>query len=158
MTFHRKKPAHVLVPGRDLCGEIVVADIGLPAPRDVALHENDPSLWADRLNWPTAATHKHSRGGMIVISGEAASTGAARLAARAGLRIGAGLVTVLSPPDALAVNGAHLEAVMLRPFETDLEVEEAAAAVDAAVIGRRRGSTRPRCRTCSPWPAPAPAW
>ena len=139
VTFHRKKLAHVLVPGRDLCGEIVVADIGLPAPRDAALHENAPSLWADRLNWPTAATHKHGRGRLIVVSGEAASTGAARLAARAGLRIGAGLVTVLSPPDALLVNGAHLEAVMLRAFETDLELEAAAASVDAAVIGPAAG-------------------
>ena len=139
VTFHRKKLAHVLVPGRDLCGEIVVADIGLPAPHDAALHENDPSLWADRLNWPTAATHKHGRGRMIVVSGEAASTGAARLAARAGLRIGAGLVTVLSPPDAILVNGAHLEAVMLRAFETDLELEAAAASVDAAVIGPAAG-------------------
>jgi len=139
VTFHRKKLAHVLVPGRDLCGEIVVADIGLAAPRDAGLHENDPELWADRLNWPTAATHKHDRGRMIVVSGEAASTGAARLAARAGLRIGAGLVTVLSPPDAILVNGAHLEAVMLRAFETDLELEEAASNVDAAVIGPAAG-------------------
>jgi hydroxyethylthiazole kinase-like uncharacterized protein yjeF len=139
VTFHRKKPAHVLTPGRDLCGEIVVADIGLGFPHDPALHENDPSLWAHRLNWPTAATHKHSRGRMIVVSGEQASTGAARLAARAGLRIGAGVVTVLSPPDAVLVNGAHLEAVMLRPFETDLEIEAAAAQVDAAVIGPAAG-------------------
>ena len=139
VTFHRKKHAHVLVPGRDLCGEIVVADIGLPPPRDAALHENDPALWADKLNWPTAATHKHARGRMIVVSGEAASTGAARLAARAGLRIGAGLVTVLTPPDALLINGAQLEAVMLRQFETDLELEEAAAQVDAAVIGPAAG-------------------
>src|SRR6202012_5278171 len=139
VTFHRKKHAHVLVPGRDLCGEIVVADIGLPPPRDAALHENDPALWAERLNWPTAATHKHARGRMIVVSGEARSTGAARLAARAGLRIGAGLVTVLTPPDALVVNGAQLEAVMLRPFETDLELEDAAGQVDAAVIGPAAG-------------------
>jgi hydroxyethylthiazole kinase-like uncharacterized protein yjeF len=74
-----------------------------------------------------------------VVSGDGASTGAARLAARAGLRIGAGLVTLLSPPDALLVNGAHLEAVMLRPFETDLELEAAAAAIDAAVIGPGAG-------------------
>jgi hydroxyethylthiazole kinase-like uncharacterized protein yjeF len=78
---------------------------------------------------------------MVVVSGEAWSTGAARLSARAGLRIGAGLVTILSPPDALSVNAAHLEAVMLRPFETDLELEQAAAEVDAAVIGPAAGVT-----------------
>ena len=139
VTFHRKKHAHVLVPGRELCGEVVVANIGLPAPRDAALFENDPSLWADRLVWPGVASHKHARGRMIVVSGEAHSTGAARLACRAGLRIGAGLVTLLSPPDAVLVNGAHLEAVMIRPFETDLELEDAASHVDAAVIGPGAG-------------------
>jgi hydroxyethylthiazole kinase-like uncharacterized protein yjeF len=139
VTFHRKKPAHVLVPGRDLCGEIVVADIGLAAPQLADLHENGPPLWADRLVWPGSESHKHARGRMIVVSGDLYSTGAARLAARAGLRIGAGLVTVLSPPEALLVNGAHLEAVMLKPFETDVELEAAAMAVDAAVIGPAAG-------------------
>jgi hydroxyethylthiazole kinase-like uncharacterized protein yjeF len=139
VTFHRKKPAHVLIPGRDLCGEIVVADIGLAAPLQADLYENDPALWADRLVWPGSASHKHARGRMIVVSGDLNSTGAARLAARAGLRIGAGLVTVLSPPEALLVNGAHLEAVMLKPFETDVELEAAAMAVDAAVIGPAAG-------------------
>ncbi len=139
VTFHRKKPAHVLVPGRDLCGEVVLVDLGLGSPDGADLHENGPTLWADRLVWPGSASHKHARGRMIVVSGDLNSTGAARLAARAGLRIGAGLVTVLSPPDALLVNGAHLEAVMLRPFETDVELEAAAAMVDAALIGPAAG-------------------
>lgn len=140
VTFHRKKPAHVLTPGRDLCGEIEVASIGLPPPgAEVDLFENAPSLWADRLVWPGVNAHKHARGRMIVVSGDGASTGAARLAARAGLRIGAGLVTVLSPPDAMLVNGAHLEAVMLKPFETDMELEAEAAMADAAVIGPAAG-------------------
>ncbi len=76
---------------------------------------------------------------MIVVSGNAWSTGAARLTARAGLRIGAGLVTLLSSPEALAVNGAHLEAVMLQPFETEAELEAAASSVDVAVIGPAAG-------------------
>ncbi len=139
VTFHRKKPAHVILPGRDLCGEIVVVDIGLEAPKSARLLENGPGLWADRMVWPTAVSHKHARGRMIVVSGDVAATGAARLAARGALRIGAGLVTLLTPPDALLVNGAHLEAVMLRPFETDIELEAAAATVDAAVIGPAAG-------------------
>lgn len=138
ITFHAKKPAHVLEPARSRCGEIVVADIGLGATASNTV-ENGPELWLDRLPWPTAASHKHARGRLIVVSGEAWSTGAARLAARGGLRIGAGLVTVYSPPDALAVNAAHLEAVMLRPFETDFELEQGAAQVDAAVIGPAAG-------------------
>lgn len=74
-----------------------------------------------------------------MVSGDAWSTGAARLAARAALRMGAGLVTLYSPPEALASNAAHLEAVMLRPFDTDLELEQAAGDVDAAVIGPAAG-------------------
>jgi len=140
VTFHARKPAHVLEPGRSRSGEVVVADIGLGQTRS-QLVENGPELWLARFPWPTASSHKHARGRMVVVSGEAWSTGAARLSARAGLRIGAGLVTILSPPDALSVNAAHLEAVMLRPFETDLELEQAAAEVDAAVIGPAAGVT-----------------
>jgi hydroxyethylthiazole kinase-like uncharacterized protein yjeF len=140
VTFHRKKPAHVIEPGRGLCGEVVVADIGL-GPTPSTLKENGPELWAGVFPWPANAVHKHSRGRLIVISGEMWSTGAARLAARAGLRIGAGLVTLLSPPDALLVNAANLEAVMLSPFDTDVELEAAADAADAAVIGPAAGVT-----------------
>jgi hydroxyethylthiazole kinase-like uncharacterized protein yjeF len=140
VTFHSRKPAHVLEPGRSRCGEIVVADIGL-GETESQIMENGPELWLARFPWPTAASHKHARGRLIVVSGEAWSTGAARLAARGALRIGAGLVTVLSPAEALPINAAHLEAVMLRPFETDLELEQAAADVDAAVIGPAAGVT-----------------
>ncbi len=140
VTFHRRKPAHVLQPGRDLCGEVVVADIGLGEVTS-DIFENDPGLWLDGYPWPGVAAHKHTRGRMIVVSGDAWSTGAARLAARAGLRVGAGLVTMLSPPDALAINAAHLEAVMLRPFETDTELEAAASDAESVVIGPAAGVT-----------------
>jgi hydroxyethylthiazole kinase-like uncharacterized protein yjeF len=140
VTFHRKKPAHVIEPGRGLCGEVVVADIGL-ASAPSTLTENGPALWARAFPWPANATHKHARGRLIVVSGEMWSTGAARLAARAALRIGAGLVTLMSPPDALLVNAAHLEAVMLAPFDTDVELETAADAADAAIIGPAAGVT-----------------
>ncbi len=140
VTFHRKKPAHVIEPGRSLCGEVVVADIGLSTAPST-LTENGPALWAHAFPWPAGATHKHSRGRLIVVSGEMWSTGAARLASRAGLRIGAGMVTLMSPPDALLVNAAHLEAVMLAPFDTDVELETAADAADAAIIGPAAGVT-----------------
>jgi hydroxyethylthiazole kinase-like uncharacterized protein yjeF len=138
VTFGRRKLGHVLQPGRGFCGQVVVADIGLGDVRS-NLYENAPELWLDKFPWPGVTAHKHARGRLIVVSGEAWRTGAARLAARAGLRIGAGLVTVLSPPDALAVNAAHLEAVMLAPFETDQELGEAAEAAEAAVIGPAAG-------------------
>ena len=141
VTFHAKKPVHVLEPGRSLCGEVVVADIGIPARASgkARLWENDPALWAARMPWPTVQSHKHDRGRLVVVSGNVWSTGAARLAARAGLRAGAGLVTVLSPMGALSVNAAQLEAVMVRPFETDAELQRAAAEADAAVIGPGAG-------------------
>jgi len=141
VTFHAKKPAHVLQPGRSLCGEVAVVDIGIPAEASPAarLWENDPAVWLVRFPWPGVQAHKHQRGRLVAVSGNISSTGAARLAARGGLRIGAGLATVLSPSGALAVNAAQLEAVMVRPFETDTDLQRAAADADAAVIGPGAG-------------------
>ena len=116
VTFFRKKPGHLLLPGRVLCGETVVADIGIPAEAaSTRLHENGPTLW--HYPWPRAEGHKYSRGHCVVVSGPAHATGAARLAARAALRVGAGLVSVASPPEAVAVNAAHLTAIMIKPFD-----------------------------------------
>lgn len=139
VTFHRRKRAHVLVEGRKACGEIVVADIGLWSAGDAALFENDPDLWGRRFPWPALDSHKHSRGRLKVVSGEAWNTGAARLSARGALRIGAGAVTLLSPPSALAVNATHLEAVMLAPFESDADLATAAEQADVVIIGPAAG-------------------
>ena len=138
VTFHRPKPAHVIHPGRDLCGELVIAGIGL-GPTSATVFENRPALWLGHFPWPHAASHKHARGRLAVVSGGPWNTGAARLAARGGLRIGAGLVTVLSPPDALASNAAHLEAIMLVPFDGEGELIRAADKADAVVIGPAAG-------------------
>jgi NAD(P)H-hydrate epimerase len=116
VTFFRKKPAHLLLPGRLLCGEVMLADIGIPAEAaGSGLYENSPALWS--YPWPKAGGHKYDRGHGLVVSGGPHATGAARLAARAALRVGAGLVSVASPPEALAVNAAHLTAIMLKPFD-----------------------------------------
>ncbi|MET3667436.1 NAD(P)H-hydrate dehydratase [Caulobacter sp. 1776] len=139
VTFHRRKRAHVLAEGRKACGEIVVADIGLWPIDGADLFENGPELWGRRFPWPAFDAHKHSRGRLKVVSGEAWNTGAARLSARGALRIGAGAVTVLSPPNALAVNAAHLEAVMLAPFESDADLATAAEQADAVIIGPAAG-------------------
>lgn len=139
ITFHRKKPAHVLEPGREACGEVKVADIGLRPPEQTRLHENGPELWLHAYPWPRRDTHKSERGRLVVVSGPPWSTGAARLSARGGLRVGAGLVTLLSHPDALRVNAAHLEAVMLRPFANADELHAAAEGAQAAVIGPAAG-------------------
>jgi hydroxyethylthiazole kinase-like uncharacterized protein yjeF len=138
VTFVRKKPAHVLLPGRAFCGEVVVADIGAPdsvvAAQNVTLFENAPSLWGAVFPWPRVEAHKHARGHVVVASGPHGHTGAARLAARGALRIGAGLVTVLSPPPAMAENAAQLTAIMLR--EAGLGAyAQAARDAQAMVIG-----------------------
>jgi hydroxyethylthiazole kinase-like uncharacterized protein yjeF len=121
VTFFRRKPGHLLLPGRTYCGPVSVADIGIPAsvlgeiePRTWA---NAPGLWLSVFPHPKLAGHKYDRGHALVVSGPLAHTGAARMGARGALRIGAGLVTVASPPDAVAVNAAHLTAIMLVPFE-----------------------------------------
>lgn len=121
VTFFRLKPGHLLHPGRSLCGDVTLADIGIPAsvlpqigPR---AWRNGRALWARYMRAPAAGDHKYRRGHAAVVSGGMARTGAARLAATAALRAGAGLVTLASPPDALAVNAHHLTAVMLRRME-----------------------------------------
>jgi NAD(P)H-hydrate epimerase len=97
VTFFRRKPAHLLLPGRSLAGEVVTADIGIRASVldeiQPTLFENTPALWRDRFPWPRPEDHKYRRGHLL-ISGGAVMTGAARLAARGARRIGAGLVTV----------------------------------------------------------------
>jgi len=95
--------------------------------------------WRDALPWPTADAHKHARGRLGVVSGKATQTGAARLAARAGLRIGAGVVRILCPPDAAVVIASAIEAIMLTPFGSDTALAEAAGALDAVVIGPAAG-------------------
>ncbi len=121
VTFFRRKPGHLLNPGRDLCGEVVLAGIGLPAgvldaiaPRAFA---NGPALWT--LPRPDAATHKHSRGHVVILCGTE-MPGAARLAARAARRAGAGLVT-LACADAEMARGLRLAEPGLLVSEAPLE-------------------------------------
>jgi ADP-dependent NAD(P)H-hydrate dehydratase / NAD(P)H-hydrate epimerase len=181
VTFFRKKPGHLLMPGRALCGEVILADIGIPdavlesppptrgeglevggvpkagnldspppglphkgggvanpSPRraegsasarggggfHVATFENTPALWLRHFPRPLLSSHKYTRGHALVVSGPSHATGAARLAARGALRVGAGLVTVASTPQALLVNAAHLTAMMLVPFTDARDLAE----------------------------------
>jgi len=106
VTFFRPKPGHALMPGRDLCGELVVADIGIPesvlGPIAPKTFLNAPDLWRAELPWPKSDGHKYDRGHLIVAGG-GGMTGAARLVALAARRAGAGLVTLVAPEAALAV-------------------------------------------------------
>lgn len=155
VTFFRRKPGHLLLPGRVMCGEIIVADIGIPesvldhiAP---SLNANDPALWAAVYPRPSLAGHKYGRGHAVVVGGGVETTGAARLAARAALRAGAGLVTLACPPGALMVYAQAMEAVMTKPI-ADADEFDALLADDrknAVLIGPGNGvgeTTRKRVR------------
>jgi len=118
VTFFRLKPGHLLVPGREACGEMTVVDIGIP---DDVLETikpctfvDEPALWLAQVPWPKVEGYKYTRGHAVAVSGAAFSTGAARLAAMGALRAGAGLVTVASPKDAVTVNASQLTAIMVR--------------------------------------------
>ncbi len=122
VTFFRKKPGHVLMPGRGLCGEVVVKEIGIPA---AVLQEIKPCLWenaAPALPTIDSAAHKYTRGSAMVWSGPEFATGASRLAAQSAARIGAGVVTLVGHDDALRIHAAHVSSIMLKPLhgESDL--------------------------------------
>lgn len=120
VTFFRKKPAHLLLPGRVLCGETAVAEIGIPATvlDEIAptVRENDPVLWGAHYPWPQPDGHKYSRGHALIIGG-GRMTGAGRLAARAALRIGAGLVTVAAPEESQPVYAQAAASLILSPLD-----------------------------------------
>jgi hydroxyethylthiazole kinase-like uncharacterized protein yjeF len=128
ITFFRRKPAHLLLPGRMHCGRVRVADIGINADVLGEIHpqtfENVPQFWRKSFPVPQIDGHKYARGHAVVVSGDITATGAARLSARGALRAGAGLVTLASPTDALAVNAAALTAVMVRAIDTAVEFGE----------------------------------
>lgn len=119
VTFERAKLGHHLGQGAEMSGRLVVVPIGLAAEMDALLRSDDGAV-VDLVGVPVArlakgAGHKFSHGHALIVSGDQGCAGAARLAARAALRVGAGLVTLASPPGAMAENAARLDAVMLKP-------------------------------------------
>jgi NAD(P)H-hydrate epimerase len=118
VTFFRKKPGHLLLPGRSYCGEITLVQIGIPETvldrvmPDTAADE--PLWWLDGFPRPSLESHKYTRGHALVAGGET-MTGAARLAAKSALRTGAGLVTLAAPEAPFAIYAAALTGVIVQP-------------------------------------------
>ncbi|MGX7708335.1 NAD(P)H-hydrate dehydratase [Methylobacterium sp. Gmos1] len=149
VTFVRRKPGHLLLPGRRLCGPVTVVGIGISdevvAGIGASVHVNGPELWDAAFPRLSEDSHKYTRGHAVVLSGPAHRTGAARLAARGALRIGAGLVTVLSPTPALPENAAQLTAIMLRACDgaDDLDDILTDERLNAIVAGPGLGTGAP---------------
>ncbi len=147
VTFFRAKIGHYLLPAREYVGELSVIDIGIPEDvlddLDIRVLKNDPSLWWDQMAVPQMSGHKYARGHLAINGGGVSSTGAARIAARAGLRAGAGAVTVVSPPAALMVYSTALEAVMVTKMDDAGLFEDwlRSKRIGAVVIGPANGVT-----------------
>jgi NAD(P)H-hydrate epimerase len=124
VTFFRKKPGHLLYPGRGLCGDLVVADIGTPvsALQAIAPHtwENGPGLWLAAYPWPEPESYKYKRGEVLVLGGEAI-TGASRMTALAAARAGAGMVTLAAPKPVWGLYAGALTDVIVRAFESEAD-------------------------------------
>lgn len=153
VTCFRKKPGHLLLPGRDLCGELLVTDIGTPLHVFDHLRpktfQNDPSLWLAEWPHPRSTANKYTRGHAL-ISGGYPLTGAARMAARAAARLGAGLTTIAVPENALQVYAASLTSIMVRPLAqpTDFDDLLTDPRITACLIGPGAGvSEATRART-----------
>lgn len=128
ISFCRAKPAHLMLPGRAHCGDVIIRDIGID-PRHIEglkpkMKLNAPTLWANDFPWPGETDHKYSRGHVGVFGGGAMTTGAARLSAMAAARIGAGAVTVLSPANALLLYAMNLTSIMVARYEIEQELDD----------------------------------
>ena len=145
VTFDSPKVGHFIGDGPECCGRISVKDIGVrmwrelqpgptgksghmvirPAPQVLItprkmVEDQRNTMFLSFQVYPKLPGHKYAHGHALILSGPPGHGGAARLSARGALRIGAGLVTVGCPPEALPENAARLDAVMLRPVhDTD---------------------------------------
>ncbi|MEO9640873.1 MAG: NAD(P)H-hydrate dehydratase [Lentilitoribacter sp.] len=125
-TFFRYKPGHILFPGRELCGKVYLGQIGISekvlnqiSPR---LNLNIPVLWQDHYPILKATGHKYSRGHTLSVSAGLDKSGAARLMAKAALRMGAGLVTIACPSETLSAHAARTDAIMLSKMDNEHEL------------------------------------
>lgn len=121
VTFFRRKPGHLLLPGRLHAGDTIVSDLGVAeavyASIPARIFANAPDLWRAAFPWPTAESHKYTRGHAVLLGGSV-MTGAARLAAHAAQRIGAGLVTIAADPSVVPLYAAWRADLLVSPIAT----------------------------------------
>ncbi len=121
VSFYRRKTGQVLYPGRSYCGDVTTVDIGIPASvmKEVGprAFSDQPELWLKYFPRLKLTGHKYDRGHAVIVSGDMERTGASRLAARAALRMGAGLVSLASSKSAFYINAAQLTAIMVDAFD-----------------------------------------
>ncbi|MEE2997216.1 MAG: NAD(P)H-hydrate dehydratase [Pseudomonadota bacterium] len=126
VTFFRRKPGHLLMPGRERSGRVIVADIGIPETVleniSPTLTSNDHNLWKHVFPWPALEDHKYTRGHGVIVGGTSMS-GAARLASLSARRAGAGMVTVVSHPEGLGAYTVDQPGLLTLPFQTVVEFE-----------------------------------
>ena len=165
VTFAAPKVAHMLPPAEDRCGEVVVADIGIP--REVVEGIDGPRLEIitpgeviGRLEPREAESHKGDYGRVLVVAGLVGKTGAAHLAGFAAVKSGAGLVTVATPAAAVPVVAAMAAEYMTLALpdlataaDGDLALERILALeADVVAVGPGSGRDRRRpdwCTACS---------
>ena len=145
VTFFTPKPGHVMADGPDLCGALDVADLGVDIS---ALNSIDHRV--DSVSLPgffVSGGHKYNYGHALVLSGPQGRTGAARLAAMAALRMGAGLVTVACPNKALAENAAHVTSIQLRVVDTSDDINSLLSdhRYNALIMGPGMGTGQKTC-------------
>ena len=126
VSFFRAKPGHFLYPGREYCGILHIEDIGIPhdvlAKINVNCWRNGPHLWD--LPKRSTAGHKYNAGHCVVVSGDELAGGAPRLAARAALRTGSGLVSLVGSKETLLVHAAQVSSIMLKQVSDASSLEE----------------------------------
>ncbi len=143
-SFYRPKQGHYLYPGREICGELYIDNIGIPERVNEELsvnqHINTPEQWSSIGRSKQQNSHKYNHGSVMVVSGAKTMRGAAVLSSNAAMRAGAGLVTIAEAKDDLEVHPRSFAAIMqIEVPKTDSQEEWAKVQkqkkVSATLIG-----------------------
>ena len=128
VTFFNKKICHYLYPGKEFCGEVIVEDIGIKT--DVfksimpKIRNNDPELWIKEFPFPSSLDHKYSRGLLVINCGPIYKTGAARLAGRSAMRVGAGAVKLICDSEAAKVLEPQISVELISVVKEKNEIQQ----------------------------------